>query len=110
MPFTFSEYLDYWIRNVYTPISNSSSAQLRNRWVIELIILPNLHKDILLGCINTGYINKVLMACQKACTNGGYYAYRLLHTALRFAYYNSYIPDINFQEIRHYPESDKTVP
>ena len=109
MPFTFSEYLNYWLRDVYTPIFNSSSAQLRNRWVIELIILPHLHKDILLDCISTGYINKVLGDCQKVCTNGGYYAYRLLHTALRFAYYNSYIPDINFQEIRHYPEPVRNV-
>ena len=54
MPFTFSEYLNYWLRDVYTPIFNSSSAQLRNRWVIELIILPHLHKDILLDCISTG--------------------------------------------------------
>lgn len=109
MPFTFSEYLNYWLRDVYTPIFNSSSAQLRNRWVIELIILPHLHKDILLDCISTGYINKVLGDCQKVCTNGGYYAYRLLHTALRFAYYNSYIPDNNFQEIRHYPEPVRNV-
>lgn len=66
MPFTFSEYLNYWLRDVYTPIFNSSSAQLRNRWVIELIILPHLHKDILLDCISTGYINKVLGDCQKS--------------------------------------------
>ena len=103
MPFTFSEYLDHWIQEVY-PLLSHSSAQLRNQWVIDLIIKPHLHKDILLGCIDSSYLNKVLESCQAYCTNGGYYAYRLLHAALKSACQNSYIPEINFQDIRHYPE------
>lgn len=33
MPFTFSEYLDHWIQEIY-PLLSHSSAQLRNQWCL----------------------------------------------------------------------------
>ena len=34
IPFTFSEYLDYWFREVYTPYSTSKSTLFKYRWVL----------------------------------------------------------------------------
>ena len=79
VPFTFSEYLDYWIKEIQAPASNGSSTLARDQWVADLIIQPHLHKDMLLSCITPNYINQILESCQEYCSNGGYYAYKLLH-------------------------------
>ena len=81
MPFTFSEYLDYWLNDVCAQGSNGSRTLVQKQWTINLIIQPHLHKDILLGCVTPDYLNKVLESCQAYCCNGGYYAYKLLHNA-----------------------------
>ena len=60
MPFTFSEYLDYWLNDVCAQGSNGSRTLVQKQWIIKLIIQPHLHKDILLGCITPDYLNKVL--------------------------------------------------
>ena len=104
MPFTFSEYLDYWLNDVCAQGSNGSRTLVQKQWTINLIIQPHLHKDILLGCVTPDYLNKVLESCQAYCCNGGYYAYKLLHSALKHARVNNCLPDIDFQQIRHYPE------
>ena len=104
MPFTFSEYLDYWLNDVCAQGSNGSRTLVQKQWTINLIIQPHLHKDILLGCITPDYLNKVLESCQAYCCNGGYYAYKLLHSALKHARINNCLPDMDFQQIRHYPE------
>ena len=83
MPFTFSEYLDYWLNDVCAQGSNGSRTLVQKQWTINLIIQPHLHKDILLGCVTPDYLNKVLESCQAYCCNGGYYAYKLLHSALK---------------------------
>lgn len=104
MPFTFSEYLDYWYRKIYMPFASGSSTLYKYRWIIYYIILPHLHKDILLECVTTDYLNKVLQACQAYCKNGGFYAYKVLHTILRSAFENGYIPDDKFPQMQQYPE------
>lgn len=104
MPFTFSEYLDYWLNDVCAHGSNGSRTLVQKQWTINLIIQPHLHKDILLGCVTPDYLNKVLESCQAYCCNGGYYAYKLLHSALKHARVNNCLPDMDFQQIRHYPE------
>ena len=104
MPFTFSEYLDYWLNDVCAQGSNGSRTLVQKQWIIKLIIQPHLHKDILLGCVTPDYLNRVLESCQAYCCNGGYYAYKLLHNALKHARVNNYLPDMDFQQIRHYPE------
>ena len=38
VPFTFSEYLDYWIKEIQAPASNGSSTLARDQWVADLII------------------------------------------------------------------------
>lgn len=103
MPFTFSEYLDYWLNDVCAHGSNGSRTLVQKQWTINLIIQPHLHKDILLGCVTPDYLNKVLESCQAYCCNGGYYAYKLLHSALKHARVNNCLPDMDFQQIRHYP-------
>ena len=80
MPFTFSEYLDYWLNDVCAQGSNGSRTLVQKQWTINLIIQPHLHKDILLGCVTPDYLNKVLESCQAYCCNGGYYAC-LLYTS-----------------------------
>ena len=60
MPFTFSEYLDYWLNDVCAHGSNGSRTLVQKQWTINLIIQPHLHKDILLGCVTPDYLNKVL--------------------------------------------------
>ena len=104
VPFTFSEYLDYWIKEIQAPASNGSSTLARDQWVADLIIQPHLHKDMLLSCITPNYINQILESCQEYCSNGGYYAYKLLHKVLKSARENAYITSIDFQEIKYYPE------
>ena len=96
MPFTFSEYLDYWLNDVCAQGSNGSRTLVQKQWTINLIIQPHLHKDILLGCITPDYLNKVLESCQAYCCNGGYYAYKLLHSALKHARINNCLPDMAF--------------
>ena len=104
MPFTFSEYLDYWLNDVCAQGSNGSRTLVQKQWIINLIIQPHLHKDILLGCVTPNYINQILESCQEYCSNGGYYAYKLLHKVLKSAHENAYIPSVDFQEIKRYPE------
>lgn len=103
VPFTFSEYLDYWIKEIQAPASNGSSTLARDQWVADLIIQPHLHKDMLLSCITPNYINQILESCQEYCSNGGYYAYKLLHKVLKSAHENAYIHSVDFQEIKRYP-------
>ena len=77
IPFTFSEYLDYWFREVYSPYSTSKSTLFKYRWVLYQIILPHLQNDILLDCVSEEFLNKLLDSCQGYCQNGGYYAYKI---------------------------------
>ena len=58
MPFTFSEYLDYWLNDVCAQGSNGSRTLVQKQWTINLIIQPHLHKDILLGCVTPDYLNR----------------------------------------------------
>ncbi len=104
MPFTFSEYLDYWLNDVCAQGSNGSRTLVQKQWIINLYHPAHLHKDILLGCVTPDYLNRVLESCQAYCCNGGYYAYKLLHNALKHARVNNWLPDMDFQQW-HYPES-----
>lgn len=110
IPFTFSEYLDYWFQEVYSPFSTSSSTLFKYQWVLYKIILPHLKKDVLLSCINEDFLNKLLDSCQSYCKNGGYYAYKLLNIIIWSAYQNGYIHEKEFPKLKHYPEpKHKTV-
>ena len=82
IPFTFSEYLDYWFREVYSPYSTSKNTLFKYRWVLYQIILPHLQNDVLLDCVSEEFLNKLLDSCQGYCQNGGYYAYKLLNIIL----------------------------
>lgn len=64
--FTFSEYLDYWFRDIYTPSSSSSSTLIKYQWVLYQIILPHLQEDVLLGCVKKEFLNKLLDSCQES--------------------------------------------
>ena len=104
IPFTFSEYLDYWFREVYSPYSTSKSTLFKYRWVLYQIILPHLQNDVLLDCVSEEFLNKLLDSCQRYCQNGGYYAYKLLNIILWSAYQNNYIPEKEFPKLKHYPD------
>ena len=104
IPFTFSEYLDYWFREVYAPYSTSKSTLFKYRWVLYQIILPHLQNDVLLDCVSEEFLNKLLDSCQRYCQNGGYYAYKLLNIILWSAYQNNYIPEKEFPKLKHYPD------
>lgn len=104
IPFTFSEYLDYWFREVYSPYSTSKSTLFKYRWVLYQIILPHLQNDVLLDCVSEEFLNKLLDSCQGYCQNGGYYAYKLLNIILWSAYQNNYIPEKEFPKLKHYPD------
>ena len=67
IPFTFSEYLDYWFREVYSPYSTSKSTLFKYRWVLYQIILPHLQNDVLLDCVSEEFLNKLLDSCQGYC-------------------------------------------
>lgn len=102
--FTFSEYLDYWFRDIYTPSSSSSSTLIKYQWVLYQIILPHLQEDVLLGCVKKEFLNKLLDSCQGYCKNGGYYAYKLLNIILNSAYEYSYIQDGELLRLKSFPE------
>ena len=104
IPFTFSEYLDYWFREVYSPYSTSKSTLFKYRWVLYQIILPHLQNDVLLDCVSEEFLNKLLDSCQGYCQNGGYYAYKLLNIILWSAYQNNYIPEKEFPTLKHYSD------
>ena len=109
IPFTFSEYLDYWFREIYSPYSTSKSTLFKYRWVLYQIILPHLQNDILLDCVSEEFLNKLLDSCQEYCPNGGYYAYKLLNIILWSAYQNNYIPEREFPKLKHYPDPHHTA-
>ena len=69
IPFTFSEYLDYWFREVYSPYSTSKSTLFKYRWVLYQIILPHLQNDVLLDCVSEEFLNKLL---DQASTTSSY--------------------------------------
>lgn len=110
MPFTFSEYLDYWFQDIYTPSSTSNSTLVKYQWVLYQIILPHLQEDILLGCVNKEFLNKLLDSCQGYCKYGGYYAYKLLNIILMSAYEHNYIQEGELPRLKSFPEPQrKTV-
>lgn len=60
--YTFTEYLDFWMKNLYLPYSDSS-AKVGYSWTIYQIILPKVKRDVLLGMVTTKFLDDLIDEC-----------------------------------------------
>lgn len=61
--YTFVEYLEYWHEHYLTEYTDSSS-QLKYFWVIYKIIMPKIHRDVLLSMLTDTFINDLIVECK----------------------------------------------
>ncbi len=101
MQFTFLEYLDYWMQNIYLPFCNSS-AKAGYAWTIYQIIYPRVKRDILLGMITGKFLNELLEQCIDYCECAAPMVYKVLHLALQDAMDDGYIRNNPLPEMKRY--------
>ena len=73
--YTFTEYLDFWMKNLYLPYSDSS-AKVGYSWTIYQIILPNPDKPEKLFLFST--------PCVILKKKGVFICYSLINTLIKF--------------------------
>ena len=88
--FTFSEYLTYFLENVVTQYGKPSYLSLCN-WVVNIVIKPNIDKDIVLEFITVDYINDLLKRCSPLCKSAAPQARVFLSVALGYAYNEGFL-------------------
>lgn len=82
--YTFVEYLEYWHENYLTEYTDSSS-QLKYFWVIYKIIMPKIHRDVLLSMLTDTFINDLIVECKNYSSSAGEMTYKVLKVILKEA-------------------------
>ena len=90
MSFSFLEYLDYWIDNVYSGSEDGNVIYLY-KWTIYHIVYPHTRKDILLGLVTANYLNEIISACERYCESAGPMASKVIRIAIKDAVYDELI-------------------
>lgn len=101
MQFTFLEYLDYWMQNVYLPFCNSS-AKAGYAWTIYQIIYPRIKRDVLLGMTTGKFLNELLEMSADYCECAAPMVYKVLHLALQDAIDDGYMRNNPLPEMKRY--------
>lgn len=82
--YTFVEYLEYWHEHFLADYTDSSS-QLKYFWVIYKIIMPKIHRDILLSMLTDTFINDLIAECKNYSSSAGEMTYKVLKVILKEA-------------------------
>ena len=88
--YTFTEYLDFWMKNLYLPYSDSS-AKVGYSWTIYQIILPKVKRDVLLGMVTTKFLDDLIDECDGYSKCSAAMAYKVIHLALTDALNDGYL-------------------
>ncbi len=91
MRYTFVEYIQYWLKNVY--MKGNSNCKQVGSWAIEKIIIPRVNYDIILSYITSDYLNELQSRCETACESAGITVNKFLRKIIRFACSEGYIKD-----------------
>lgn len=97
--YTFTEYLDFWMKNLYLPYSDSS-AKVGYSWTIYQIILPKVKRDVLLGMVTTKFLDDLIDECDGYSKCSAAMAYKVIHLALTDALNDGYLKMIHYQELK----------
>lgn len=82
--YTFVEYLQYWHKHYLAEFTDSSS-QTKYFWVIYKIIMPKIHKDVLLSMLTSTFINDLISECKGYSSSAGEMTYKVLRVVLKEA-------------------------
>lgn len=88
--FTFTEYIVYWLNEVFLNTCNTVTRTL-GIWTINNIILPNVKNDVLLSFVTPDYINDIIERCRKVCESSGEMSVKYLRNILKSAYNYGYL-------------------
>ena len=88
--YTFAEYLQYWHEHYLAEFTDSSN-QLKYFWVIYKIILPKIHRDVLLSMLTDTFVNDLLSECEKYSDSSGEMTYKVLRVILKEAEKSGFI-------------------
>ena len=84
MRFTFCEYMEHWVSNIYFAKSGSTISVAD--YAVHTLIIANCNKDIILSYIDSDYLNSTIERCLKISPSAGFTAKKFLRLALESAY------------------------
>ena len=99
--FTFTEYLDYWYRNVFMSYAGTSKTGFA--WTIYKIIFPCLKRDVLLKNVDSIFINEILEKCKSMCTSAAPMAKKVMSIAMKDAVTDGYLTKDPIKDAASYP-------
>ncbi len=88
--YTFTEYVEYWLREVFLKTSDSARKAVVI-WCVDRLILPNTGMDMLLNYIHTEYVNDIIRRCIPVCDSAGEAVLKCMKLLLRRAYVDGLI-------------------
>lgn len=91
MHFTFSTYIDYWLKEDFYKTANNGSIVL-GTWAVENVIKPHIKHDMFLYYVTPQYINEIINECKSVCDSAGQITYRFIRRILASAFGYGYIP------------------
>ena len=106
--FTFSQYLDYYFTEVM-PLYGKKSYLDKTKWVVEVVIKPNIDNDILLEFLTYDYLNKLLKNCSKLCKSAAPAARDYLSISLGYAYKEGYINNDIMENVDRYVDEKPDI-
>lgn len=88
--FTFTEYVNYWMEEIYFPMTDTVTKTVV-LFAVKHIILPQVSMDVLLGFITADYLNDIIKKCKGTCQSGGEVAQKYIRKMLKDAYNYGFI-------------------
>ena len=83
--FTFTEYADYWMQNIFLKITNTVTKTL-GVWAVYHLILPQVENDMLLTSVTPKYLNELITRCSTICQSGEETAAKYIRRMIKDAY------------------------
>lgn len=85
MQYTFKEYIEYWLKNIFIP-NTTTSTKTVGIWAIRNLILPKITQDILLNFVTADYVNDIIKRCIPICESAGIATHKYMSRILKDAY------------------------
>ncbi|MCM1124703.1 MAG: site-specific integrase [Eubacterium sp.] len=104
----FSDYLIYWLEEIYTPRIENTTKMLAAYTLYDLI-LPNINQSIKLRYISVEYLDALLEKASKTCESAGNKCRELLNGALKDAVVQGYITNNPVPATKPYKRKKPTV-
>lgn len=102
MQYTFKEYIEYWLNEIF--IKNTETVtKTVGVWAINKLIIPRIEPDILLNYITADYINDIIKRCIPVCESAGETVVKYLRRFLKDAYSFGMIHDEIWNDLNDVP-------